>query len=109
MRSYGLKICKFFSIDEVLNTQKIFDKGKRKATAISITALGEKPLEIAQKKSKSPEEKWKKLCTRYASSKTSNKLNLCTEAFSLKKNASESMYDHIQKLETTFVKLEDTA
>lgn len=86
--------------------QNQFDRRCKKAAAIIVTALGDKPLRAVQKHWKNPSEMWKKLCATYGSITTSNKLSLLIEAFSKRKSSKESMVDHIEELETGFIELD---
>lgn len=83
-----------------------FEKRKRRASAILITSLGDKPLKTVQKNSTIPRQMCAVLCARYASKATGIKLGLFTAALSKTKEP-ESLSDHISELETIFSQLED--
>lgn len=84
-----------------------YNKKRKRAVALMVLALGDKPLKAVQKYSKDPKEMWTKLTGRYAGKTTSNKLSLMNEIFSRKLEHGESISDHIAELELSFTKLEN--
>ena len=86
--------------------QESFDKRKKKAAALIIIALGDKPLKVVQENSKSVFDV-EKLITRSAGKTTGNKLTLLNEVFSKSFLTEEIMCDYIRDLETAFTKLEN--
>lgn len=82
-----------------------FGKRKRKASAMLITCLGDKTLKVVHKQFRYRRKMWARLCARYASKTTGNKLSLLTEAFS-KTKQSESISEQILELEIVFARME---
>ncbi len=73
----------------------------RKARAIIVTALGDKPLRAIQSPSM-PSEMWLKLRERYASNTTSNKIAVLTALMNTRYDARSEIGEHLSELESMF-------
>ncbi len=68
----------------------------RKARAIVMTALGDKPLRAIQSAA-SPAKMWKKLHERYAASTTANKIAVLTNLMNKRYRSGKDMGEHLSK------------
>ncbi len=76
----------------------------RKARAIVVTALGDKPLRAIQSAA-SPAEMWKKLHERYAASTTANKIAVLTNLMNKRYHSGKDMGEHLSEMESMMNRL----
>ena len=84
---------------------KIYLDKIRKARAVIVMALGDRPLRAVQT-AEGPMEMWSKLHERYAGSTTASKIGVLTTLMNTRYESGEDIRDYIAKFETMFNRLE---
>lgn len=77
---------------------------QKKARALIVNALGDSPLRAIQS-CITPDEMWKKLIERYASSATSNKISVMTSLMNSRYDGKNEIAEHISQMESMFNRL----
>lgn len=93
--------------DGTSDEYKIYLEKVRKARAIIIMALDNKPLRAMQT-DKGPKEMWIKLQDRYATCTTANKIGVMSTLMNTCHEEASDMGGYVAKLETLFTRLNST-
>ena len=90
--------------DDKSEKYSTFMEKMRKARAVLITALGNKPLRVVQTAS-DPLEMWRKLHDRYAGSSSASKIGVLTSLMNKKYSPGKDMGEYLTELESMFNRL----
>ena len=81
-----------------------YEQKKRKAKAIIVTSLDDKPLRVVQS-AKTPAEMMQKLTDRYAASTTANRIAVMTSLINTRYDGIKDMGEYLSEMERHFNKL----
>ena len=81
-----------------------YEQKKRKAKAIIVTSLGDKPLRVVQS-AKTPSEMIKKLTDRYAASTTANRIAILTTLMNTRHDIAKDIGEYLSEMESHFNRL----
>ena len=90
--------------DATAEEKAVYQRKLRKARAIIITSLGDKPLRVVQSV-EHPKEMVQKLIERYAASTTANKIAVMTSLIHTRYDGVKDMGEYISEMESLFNKL----
>ena len=88
-----------------LTAAQEYNNMKKKARALLINSLGDRPLRAVQKSKASPKEMWIRLHDRYATSSPASRIQLHMTLHSMKPKPHEDISDFIENFESIFARL----